>query len=55
VARFGRYNETYGSIGAVVILLLWFLLSAFVLLVGAEVNVELERREATSPGAQRRG
>lgn len=30
--------------GAVVILLLWFLLSAFVVLIGAEINVEVERR-----------
>jgi membrane protein len=44
VSNFGRYNETYGSMGAIVILLLWFLLSAFVVLVGAEINVELERR-----------
>ncbi|MEO8040348.1 MAG: YihY/virulence factor BrkB family protein [Betaproteobacteria bacterium] len=43
VSNFGRYNEVYGSMGAVVILLLWFLLSAFVLLVGAEINATLER------------
>ncbi|HSC87844.1 MAG TPA: YihY/virulence factor BrkB family protein [Polyangiaceae bacterium] len=46
VANFGRYNETYGSMGAVVILLLWFLLSAFAILVGAAINAELERRIA---------
>jgi membrane protein len=48
VSNFGRYNETYGSMGAVVILLLWLLLSAFTLLVGAEFSAELERRR--SPG-----
>ncbi len=42
VSNFGRYNQIYGSMGAVVILLLWFFLSAFVLLVGAEINATLE-------------
>lgn len=42
VANFGSYNETYGSLGAVVVLLLWMLISAFAVLVGAEVNNELE-------------
>jgi membrane protein len=43
VGRFGSYNETYGSIAGVVVLLLWFWLTAFVVLVGAELNSELER------------
>ncbi len=36
--HFGSYNATYGSIGAVIILLSWIWLSAFFILVGAEVN-----------------
>jgi membrane protein len=44
VARFGNYNETYGSVGAIVILLMWFLLSAYAVLIGAEVNAEAERQ-----------
>jgi len=50
VARFGSYNETYGSMGAVIILLMWFYITAFIALVGAEVNAELEhqtRRDST--------
>ena len=40
---FGSYNETYGSLAAVVILLLWFQLSAMSVLIGAEVNQVLRR------------
>lgn len=38
-----RYNAVYGSIGAVVVLLLWLYLSALTLLVGAEIDAEIER------------
>ena len=44
LANFGRYNEVYGSIGAVIALLMWFYLSAFVTLLGAALNAELELR-----------
>jgi membrane protein len=44
VANFGRFNETYGSMGAVVVLLLWFLFSAQAILLGAEVDAALEGR-----------
>jgi membrane protein len=58
VANFGSYNETYGSIGAVVVLLLWFDLSAFIFLGGAELNAEMEHqtnRDTTVGGDQPRG
>ena len=42
VNNFGNFNETYGSVAAVIILLLWFNLTAFVILLGAEINSELE-------------
>jgi membrane protein len=55
VTHFGNYNKTYGSAAAIVILLLWFLLSSYSLLVGAEINAEGERqarrRRADSDGA----
>lgn len=42
VQNFANYNETYGSLGAVVSLLMWFWVSAFVFLVGAEIDSEWE-------------
>jgi membrane protein len=46
VSNFGQYNATYGALGAVVILLLWFYLSSFVLLIGAEINSLITREVA---------
>lgn len=43
LGNFGNYNEVYGSIGAVVALLMWFYISAFVILLGAALNAEMER------------
>ena len=42
VMHFGQYNKMYGTIGAAIVVLLWFYLSGLVLLVGAELNSELE-------------
>lgn len=44
VTNFGDYNKTYGALGAIVILLTWFYLSAFVILLGAELNAETEHQ-----------
>ena len=38
----GNYNETYGSIGGIVILLLWLFITAFVVLLGAEIHAQRE-------------
>ncbi|AKS45721.1 membrane protein [Octadecabacter temperatus] len=45
VANFGTYNEVYGSLGAVIALLFWFYLSAYLILAGGAVNVALDRRK----------
>jgi membrane protein len=48
-ANFGNFNETYGTLSAVVVMLLWLVLSAFSVVLGAELNAELER-ESDAPG-----
>jgi membrane protein len=55
VDNFGKYNQTYGALAAVIILLLWLFLSAFAVLLGAELDAESERQTArdTTTGPER--
>lgn len=46
VANFGNYDATYGSVGAVIVLLLYFYISSAVLLLGAEMNAVIEHASA---------
>lgn len=58
VSHFGNYNRTYGSLGAIVALLTWLWLSAYVVLLGAEINAESERqtrKDTTVGGPQPMG
>jgi membrane protein len=57
---FDRYSVTYGSLGAVIILLLWFYLTGAAILVGGKINAEIEQAaaragapEAKLPGEKR--
>jgi membrane protein len=55
VTNFADYHETFGSLGAVAVLLMWFYISAYVVCIGAELNAELEHqteRDSTT-GAER--
>jgi len=49
VAAFNSYDKTYGSIGAVVVLLFWFWVTAFSGLLGAELDNVIERRRGVPP------
>lgn len=46
VQKFGSYDKTFGSLGAVVVLLTWFYLTAYMVLIGACMNAEMERQTA---------
>lgn len=56
IQNFGNLNETYGSLGAIVGLMLWLWLSAFIVILGAELNSEMERQTErdTTTGKPRR-
>jgi membrane protein len=43
IENFANYEATYGAIGAVIVLMLWFYVAGLVLLIGSEINVVLEQ------------
>lgn len=47
VTSFGSYDRTFGSLGAVVVLLTWFYISAYAVLLGACLDAEIERQQMT--------
>jgi membrane protein len=54
VSKFGNYNATYGSLSAVVVLLMWFYVSSYAILLGATINAILwphQRRADRAPEA----
>ena len=50
VSNFATYDLMYGPLGAVVVLLMWFWVSVYVVLLGAELNVALMEQHASTPG-----
>lgn len=52
VTNFGSYNATYGTLGGVVVLLVWIYFSSFIFLVAAEVNAILAQRETPEAAAK---
>ena len=56
VRNFGSYNETFGSLGGVVIMLMWLWISAYIVLLGGELDSEMEAqtKHDTTVGEYRR-
>jgi membrane protein len=50
VANFGSYNKTYGSLGAIIIFLVWLWITNVAILLGAELNAERERTRQLKEG-----
>jgi YihY family inner membrane protein len=50
VAQFSNYNKTYGSLASVIIFLVWLWISNIAILLGAELNAELERGRSIAAG-----
>jgi membrane protein len=55
VEEFATYNKTYGSLGAVVVLMMWLYSSSFAVLLGAELNAEIEHHTARDSTTGPRG
>ncbi|MBA2389662.1 MAG: YihY/virulence factor BrkB family protein [Geodermatophilaceae bacterium] len=55
VSNFSSYAETYGALAGVIVLLLWMFISAYIVLLGAEINAETEQQTAkdTTRGPER--
>jgi membrane protein len=50
VAKFSSYNKTYGSLGGVIVFLTWLWITNIIVLLGAELNSEMERSRAIQAG-----
>jgi len=49
---FNSYAVTYGSLGALIVLMLWFYLTGVAILIGGEINSEIEGVSRSRPGAK---
>ncbi|MGA8691982.1 MAG: YihY/virulence factor BrkB family protein [Methyloceanibacter sp.] len=55
VSNFANYDRIYGSLGAVIILLFWLYISFYIVLLGAEINAELELQTGCVSATNRSG
>lgn len=55
VSNFANYNETYGSLGAAIVMMMWLWIAAIVVMTGAELNSEVERQIKIENGVPPKG
>ena len=55
VSNFGSYDKTYGTLGGVVVFLIWLWVTNMAILLGAEFNAETERAKQLHTERRRRG
>ena len=48
LTNFGQYNKVYGSIGTLIVILIWLYINSFVLLIGYELNVSIKKAKKTT-------
>ncbi|MFC6118215.1 YihY/virulence factor BrkB family protein [Macrococcoides bohemicum] len=48
VSNFGNYSKTYGSIGGVIVLMLWLYLTGFIIIIGAQINAIIHEKQLSS-------
>ena len=53
MANFGSYNKTYGTLGGLVVLLIWFWITNLAILFGHQLNAERERSQEIAEGVPR--
>ncbi|UYG96975.1 YihY/virulence factor BrkB family protein [Cytobacillus firmus] len=51
VSNFGNYSATYGSLGGVIVLMLWFFLTGLALVIGGEISAHYHRNNTFKPGS----
>lgn len=55
VGNFGNYSNTYGSIGGIIVLMIWMYLSAMILIVGGQVNAVMQDRREEKEAKEKSG
>ncbi|MBN8198949.1 YihY/virulence factor BrkB family protein [Bacillus sp. NTK034] len=55
VSNFGNYSATYGSLGGVIVLMLWFFLTGLALVIGGEISALYHRNNTFKPGSGKKG
>ncbi len=55
VSNFGNYSATYGSLGGIIVMMIWFFLTGLILMIGAEINVVNHRKKRQQSQTSQQG